>query len=122
MAQSQPPLVPEGIHSDAKGPPELCGITGRDLADLERRVVADPSFTEGAGSDLYRVFNRERDFVQFVFPRGSTLTFPMATCRQVVEEANGSVSIRRELQCDGTREQCDRVFLEFEALDKRISD
>ena len=119
MAQSEPPLVPESIHSDASGPPELCGLSGRDVADIERKVVDDFSFQEEGSTDKYRVFVRERDFVQFVFPRPATLSFPMATCRKVISQSDGTY-VQRELHCAGTREECDRIYLEFQALDDKV--
>ncbi len=120
MAQAPAPRVPEGIHKDDKGPPELCGFTGRDLADLERKVIASPGFVEENSNERYRVFNRTNDFVQFVFPRAGALGFPMATCRKVSENPDGTSSISREMRCDGTREECDDIFIQFRELDESI--
>ena len=104
MAQSQPPLVPEGVHSDVEGPPELCG----------------PGVVEEGSTNLYQVFNRAQDFVQFVFPQPGTLAFPKATCRKVIENSDGSILMKREMHCDGSRDECDRVFLQFQELDEQV--
>lgn len=120
MAQSQPPLVPEGVHSDVEGPPELCGFTGSDVADLQRQVLASPGFVEEGSTNLYQVFNRAKDFVQFVFPQPGTLAFPMATCRKVIENSDGSILMKGEMHCDGSRDECDRVFLQFQELDEQV--
>jgi hypothetical protein len=121
MAQTEPQsLVPEGVHKETDGPPRLCGFTAANLTDLERMILDDRSFREEGSSEQYRVFNRERDFIQFVFPRSAKLGFPMATCRRLLPAPDG-VSLKRELYCDGTREQCDRIFLEFDALDSELT-
>lgn len=120
MAQSAPaPTVPEGIHNESNGPPELCGFTAPDLAALERKITQDPSFREENSTELYRVFNNTAIFVQFVFPRPGTLGFPMATCRKVTSQPDGTY-ISRNLLCGGSREECDKIFLEFQAIDERV--
>ena len=111
--------VPEGIHTVGTGAPTLCGMTGPSLSDIERQVLSDNSFAEENSTDKYRVFNRTRDLVQMVFPRAQLHPFAMATCRKVVPNGAGS-TIQRELRCDGTRAQCDAVFLEFKQLDDRV--
>jgi hypothetical protein len=121
MAQAPAPRVPEGIHQDVDGPPALCGFAGRDLADLERKVIASPGFVEENSNDRYRVFNRTTDFVQFVFPRAGVLGFPMATCRKVSANPDGTSRISREMRCDGTREECDAIFIQFRELDESIT-
>ena len=117
IAQAQ--SVPEGIHKDRAGAPTLCGLTSATLADIERQVLNDKEFVEENSTDQYRVFNRERDFVQMVFPRLNLHPFAMATCRKLVESGSGT-TMQRGLECDGTRAQCDAVFLEFRALDDRM--
>lgn len=121
MAQSPAPLVPEGIHSNAEGPPELCGFKGRDLRDLERRVMSDANFAEHQGDQEYRVFLNETVMVQFVFPKAGTSVFPMATCRKLFTDSSGGVSMTREMRCEGSREECDRVFLQFQNLDNKLT-
>lgn len=111
--------VPDGIHKNRAGPPTLCGITGASLADIERSVLNDRDFVEENSTDQYRVFNRQRDFVQMVFPRPKLHRFAMATCRKVEPSGIGS-TIQRELECDGSREECDAVFLQFKALDDAV--
>jgi hypothetical protein len=121
MTQGPPPLVPEGIHSDAKGPPELCGYRGRDLSELTRQILEDPDFKEEGSTTEYRVFNNDSALVQMVFPQSGTLEFPMATCRKVFTNLDGGTSFNREMHCEGTRDDCDRIFLQFEALDKKVT-
>ncbi len=122
MAQSQPaPVVAEGIHRDAEGPVDLCGITAPNVTTLEQKVIGDRRFVEENSTELYRVFNREADLVQFVFPRRTTLSFPMATCRKVTANPDGTSTMSREMRCEGGRQECDRVFLEFEALDRQVA-
>ena len=119
MAQTPPPLVPEGIHRDADGPSELCGFSAPDVPSLERSIATDPTFIEENSTTEYRVFNRESDFVQFVFPRPGRHKFPMATCRKVTSASGGSF-ITRDLYCGGSRTECDRIFLQFKELDESV--
>ena len=121
MAQTAPqPLVPEGIHQSATEQPHLCGFTAANVDALQQKVMRDPGFREENSDDHYRVFNRDRDFIQFVFSRPGFLSFPMATCITVTEAADGTSSIKRELHCSGTREECDRIFIEWSDHDNRI--
>lgn len=111
--------VPEGIHRDREGPPSLCGITAANIAAIESIVLNDRAFVEEGSNGQYRVYNRESDFTQFVFPRPTTYSFPVATCRKIESRKDGTF-INRELSCDGNREQCDAVFRQFEALDNSL--
>ena len=121
MAQTAPtPLVPEGIHNLAAEQPHLCGFTAANVGALERQITADPSFREENSTDRYRVFNRDQDFVQFAFPRPGFLNFPMATCIKVSPAPDGTSSIKRELHCGGTREECDRIFIEWNDHDTQV--
>jgi hypothetical protein len=120
MAQSEPaPLVPEGIHSDGTEQPQLCGFAAANLAELQRTIVSDPSFREENSNNSYRVFNRKQDFVQFVFPRPDFLSFPMATCIRVVPRDGGS-TINRQMHCEGTRTECDEIFIQWNEHDKQV--
>ena len=120
MAQTEPqPLVPEGIHSPSTEAPNLCGLTAAGVDALQQKVMSDRGFREENSDDHYRVFNREGDFVQIVFPRPGYLSFPMVTCIQLFEDSNGT-TVRRQMHCGGTREQCDRIFLEWNAHDNEV--
>jgi hypothetical protein len=120
MAQSQPPLVPEGIHSAATERPNLCGLAAASVAELERKIMGDPAFREENSNERYRVFNRRTDFVQFVFPRPGFLTFPMATCMKLNQVGEGPVTMTRQMHCMGTRDQCDRLFIQWNEHDNEL--
>ena len=120
MAQSATPLVPEGIHRDTSDGPDICGFKAPDVVTLERRISTDSKFVEEGSTDRFKVLNNLRDFVQFVFPQPGTLPFAMATCRKVVSTSGGS-NMSRELHCDGSRDECDRIFLEFRQLDDAVT-
>ena len=121
MAQAAPrPLVPEGIHAPATEQPHLCGFTAANVAELQANIVKDPNFREENSNERYRVFNREKDFVQFVFPRPGFLPFPMATCMQLTQVSDGPVTMTRQLHCMGTREECDRIFIEWNDHDNEV--
>jgi hypothetical protein len=119
MAQAEPPLVPEGIHSPATQQPKLCGFTAANLTDLQQKIMSDPGFREENSNDRYRVFNRQEDYIQFVFPRPGFLEFGMATCMKLVQTSAGT-TMERSMHCEGTRAECDKIFIEWEEHDKEV--
>ena len=121
MAQAAPqPLVPEGIHRPATEQPHLCGFTAASVDALQQKITSDPSFHEHNSNERYRVFNREADFVQFVFPRPGFLSFPMATCMHLTQASDGTVNMSRQLHCAGTRDECDRIFVQWNDHDNEV--
>ena len=120
MAQAEPkPLVPEGIHHDAKGPSTLCGITGASALDVEQEVRATPTVRYAGESDKFVIFDAEgsEGLRQWVFSKPTYVAYSLATCRRAYPE-NGMMMMQRDMRCEDTREDCDRAFLEFQSLDK----
>jgi len=116
MAQSKPPVVPQGIHSLADGPEIICGINGSSAQDFERQVKAAPSARYNNETDRYITYEGPMPLTLWAFAKPSNFAHPLATCVRVYEE-NGATFMERKMRCDATREQCDRAFLEFNELD-----
>jgi hypothetical protein len=111
--------VPQGIHSDATGPTEMCGVTAATAPEFEEAITRDASFREEGGNDLYRAFNNADRFIQWVFSTPKNPAHPLATCRRLVSK-DGNIYAGREMRCDASREACDRAFLQFQALDEGL--
>jgi hypothetical protein len=118
MAQSEPPLVPEGIHSLADGPDTICGITGSSAKDFERQVKAAPAAKYNNETDRYITYEGPMPLTLWAFAKPSNFAYPLATCMRVYEE-KGATHMERRMRCDATRDQCDRAFIEFNELDGR---
>ena len=112
-------LVPEGIHKDANGPMTMCGITSDDALDFEKKVRADRQYRQEEAGNRFVLFVSSDENRQWVLATKKNAAYPLATCRELREE-NGSLYMSRNMRCDGTRDQCDRAFIEFNALDEQV--
>ena len=113
-------LVPEGVHKDATGPSEMCGLSGRNASELAERVRAAPNLRKmEVGTDRFEVYASENQFVQFALTLPTEAAYPAVTCRYVFEQ-NGEMLQKRSMRCDASRDACDRLFLEFQELDERL--
>ena len=112
--------VPEGIHSYTRAPSTICGITGRDAFDLRSKVLTDPRLArEPSGSDRFELYSTADAHTQWVFTTPGEAAYPAATCRRLHNDAGGDAIMERTMRCDGAREACDRLFIEFQELDAR---
>ena len=75
--------VPEGIHKDAKGPLELCGLKGPDVASVRAQVEKGAWVAADGGGrfDVYNPLGPADGMVQWVFTKRSEPTHPSLTCR-----------------------------------------
>ena len=113
--------VPEGIHSIQSGPVEMCGIRGRDLGAYVAALRTSPAHRpEAIGSDRFELFVAKEGWDQIVLTRPTEPAHPAATCRHALRDAEGNFMMERQMRCDASREACDRLFLEFQALDERM--
>jgi hypothetical protein len=109
-------VVPEGIHSLADGPETICGITGSSAQNFENQVRASPVAKYNNETDRYTTYEGPMAMTLWAFAKPTNFVFPLATCLRIYEK-DGAVYAEREMRCDATREQCDKAFLEFDALD-----
>lgn len=115
-------IVPEGIHSFAEGPSDLCGVVGNDALDIISRLRASSDHRQVAlDSDRFELFVGPDDLDQWVVTRATEPAHPAVTCRDISQDAAGNWVQSREMRCDSTREACDRLFLEFQELDERLA-
>ncbi len=109
--------VPEGIHREAKGPSEMCGLVGQDALDLAAKAKASttlkPSKLE---SDRFEVFQTEPPWQQLAVTKPSEPAHPAVTCRYTFQEG-GAFKMSRSMRCDAGRAECDALFVEFQKLD-----
>jgi hypothetical protein len=120
MAQNVPaPLVPEGVHSLAKGPETICGVTGASARDFESKVKSSPKAKYNNETDRYVTYEGPMPMTLWAFAKPSNFAYPVATCMRVYVEG-GQTHTERTMRCDGSREACDRTFLEFRGLDKQV--
>ena len=112
--------VPEGIHNYTRAPSTLCGITGRDALDLRSKVMTDPKLAqEPSGSERFELYSTADAHTQWVFTTPGEAAYPAATCRRLHNDAGGDAIMERKMRCDGAREACDKLFIEFQELDAR---
>lgn len=113
--------VPEGIHSEGRGPTELCGLTASNVIELRAKVAQASGFTgTPIDSDRFELFSAEDPLRQLVFTRPGEAAYPAATCRALVEK-DGALIMVRSMRCEAGRAECDALFLEFRALDAQLS-
>jgi hypothetical protein len=113
--------VPEGIHSEARGPSEMCGLVGRDALDLVAQAKASSHLSEVAiETERFVMFANADHSYQLVATTASETAYPAASCRHTFEE-DGQVRMIRSLRCDAGRAACDALFLEFQALDAGVT-
>lgn len=116
--------VPEGIHSIAPpGPVELCGIRAANLAALREAAAASARLhAMPITSDRFELFSSDDSFDQLVFTRAGEAAHPAATCRHLSFTPDGSLHQERDMRCDASREACDRLFIEFQELDRQAAE
>lgn len=120
-APGQAQLVPEGIHSQTRGPADLCGVVGADANAVIALLRSTPTVSaEQVDSDRFEVFVARDGFVQWVVTRPGEPAHPAVTCRRLIRDAQGSLLSERQMRCDAERLPCDRLFLEFQALDEQV--
>ena len=113
--------VPETIHSETDGPSTLCGVTGTNAAAIIQVVRKTPELTDRRiSSERFELFSSSDGTVQWVFTRPSEPAHPAVTCREVRRNADGSVWMNRDMRCDADRVACDKLYLEFQNLDRQL--
>jgi hypothetical protein len=113
--------VPEGVHREATGPSEMCGIAGRDALDIVAQAkTSDDLRPIPIGTERFIMFANADQSYQLVATTPSEAAYPAVTCRHTYER-DGSVRMNRSMRCDAGRAECDALFLEFQALDAELT-
>jgi hypothetical protein len=115
QAKAQP--VPEGIHSIREGQPNLCGETAPTIADLQSRLAARlPGLP---GNERFVAYEDEPNMRVWTFTTSAHAAHPAVACRTVTD-VNGHTNLDLKIDCRSTRENCDALYREFEALNARM--
>lgn len=111
--------VPEGIHRDAQGPAEMCGLVGANALELIAKARLAPSLRAiPLDSERFELFASADGMDQLVVTRPTEPAHPAATCRHTYRDAAGNWLQTRDMRCDAGRDACDTLFLEFQALER----
>jgi hypothetical protein len=112
--------VPEGVHTEAAGPSNVCGIGGADALAIRQKLRADPSITEKpSGSSRFETYFSTNEPKQWTVTTKADAAYPAVTCVFLYNSGAGT-DMKREMRCDASRERCDALFSEFRANDDRI--
>ena len=112
--------VPEGVHRDADGPSDICGITGENALAIRDKLKSDPSIIEKpSGSPRFETYFSSVETKQWTVTTQREAAYPAATCVHLYN-SDGGTDMQREMRCDASREACDALFREFEASDTAL--
>ena len=113
--------VPEGVHSVASGPTEMCGLVAASISELKRKAMdSDVLDPVALPTSRFEMFASASQDDQLVFTTESEPAYPAATCRHLYEEG-GQLRMSRQMRCDAGRAECDALFLEFQELDAGLT-
>lgn len=113
-------MFPDLLLTEANGPPSMCGLSADDTEGLRKLVRATPSLAKAAvRSDGFEVYDTADRMKEFVITLQSNPAHPAVACREITRE-NGELRLMRYMNCGGSREACNRLFLDFRALDSEL--
>jgi non-ribosomal peptide synthetase component F len=115
--------VSEDIHSPVRGPTEICGVTALLAADFIEAVDGDPRLSRAEiNSDRFEMHVSADGWTQWVATLPTDPAHPAITCRHAYQDDAGNWVMNRQMRCDGSRATCDALFLEFQALDRALTE
>lgn len=113
-------VVPEGVHKEASGESDLCGVTGHDALAIREKLRTDPTIAdEPSGSNRFEVYFSKVETKQWTVTTKEDAAYPAVTCVHLYDSQSGT-EMTRQMRCDANRSACDALFLEFQAHDERI--
>ncbi len=113
--------IVDEAYSQGDGAVEMCGIAAPDFNGFLRQLIEDPKFIEHNSDTDYLVFVSEKpEFRQLVIARPRETAFPMAYCRKVLANPDGTARLETSMHCEGDKSDCDAVFVEFYNHDQSI--
>jgi hypothetical protein len=114
-------LFPDSLMSEASGPPSMCGLSASDTEDLARSVRAGERLSRAdVPSDRFEVYDSADRMQEFVVTSSAHAAHPAVACREITRE-NGELRLTRYMNCSGPREECNRLFRRFRALDSQLN-
>jgi hypothetical protein len=112
--------VPEGVHTDADGPSDICGINGENALAIRQKLKANPTIVEEpSGSDRFETYFSSAETKQWTVTTRKDGAYPAVTCVYLYNSGGGT-DMSRQMRCDATRAACDALFQEFRANDEKI--
>ena len=112
--------VPEGVHSDAAGASDVCGVSGADALAIRDKLKSNSSIVEKpSGSNRFETYFSTVETKQWTVTTAKDAAYPAVTCVYLYSSGGGT-DMSREMRCDASREACDALFLEFEAHDAEV--
>lgn len=112
--------VPVGVHSDADGPSDLCGVRGENALAIRAKLKSDASITEEpSGSPRFETYFSSVETKQWTVTTQRDAAYPAATCVHLYN-SNGGTDMKRQMRCDASRAACDTLFREFDASDAAL--
>lgn len=112
--------VPDGVHGDANGTSNICGVDGGNALAIRKKLRSDPHIAERAsGSDRFETYFSSSEAKQWTFTTRRDAAYPAVTCVSLSTSGQGT-DMQRQMRCDAGRAACDALFLEFEASDKKL--
>ena len=108
--------VPEGIHKPGDGSADICGLKAKTVADLQSLVVAAADAEVLDVTPFYNAYALNQSLRQLTFTTPANRAHPAVACRAVVDDPARGSSVNTEIVCHNTRENCDWLYREFEAL------
>jgi hypothetical protein len=113
-------LFPDLLLTQANGPPSMCGLSADDTEGLRKLVRTTTSLAKAAvGSDRFEVYDTADRMQEFVITLESNPAHPAVACREITR-GNGELRLTRYMNCGGSREACNRLFLDFRKLDLEL--
>jgi hypothetical protein len=113
-------LFPDLLLTESNGPPSMCGLSASDTEGLAKAVREAPGFAKAdVHSDGFEVYDTADRMQEFVITLKSNPAHPAVACREIRRE-NGELRLNRYMNCSGQREACNRLFLDFRALDSEL--
>jgi hypothetical protein len=112
--------VPEGVHTEADGPSNVCGITGESALEIRAKLKSDSSIVEEpSGSNRFETYFSNVETKQWTATTTEDAAYPAVTCVYLYNSGGGT-HMSREMRCDASREACDALFQEFDRNDAEI--
>jgi hypothetical protein len=113
-------VVPEGVHTDASGSSDVCGIVGDDALAIRSKLKSDRTIVERPSpSDRFETYFSTVEAKQWTVTTPKDAAYPAVTCVRLFN-SRGGTDMERNMRCDASREACDALFLEFDAHDDQI--
>lgn len=112
--------VPEGVHKEASGESDLCGVTGHDALAIREKLRADPAIVvRPSGWNRFETYFSTVETKQWTVTTKEDAAYPTVTCVHLYNSERGT-EMKRQMRCDASRNACDALFLEFQAHDEQV--